>query len=438
MVSSFAELLSGAGFQKYIVQHEFATKRDLYRAANVAFWSSMVIALALVLVVALCRDTIATLVGSPGLGIPLAVASLSLPLSVLVSSQQALFRRAFEYKKLFPVRITVAAVPLVVAVPLAMLGWSYWALVIATLAAALVNAVCLTVLSPWKPRWSFSRRVLRDMWGYSAWSLLESIAVWATLWSGTFIVANVLTAHELGLYRQPILVVNSAFAIVTSATTPVLFAALARLQTDRDRFRGFFFPFQLRVAVVLFPIGILAFFYRDALTAVLFGPDWSAAALMFGTWALSTSFVIVFAHYSSEIFRALGRPRVSFLAQCIYMAVMIPALYWGARGGFDTLAVVAAVVRIVYIAINQTLTKVVAGFGFLRATENLHAPLVAAIAMGAVAAWTAALAEGSLVGSAMGILACAVVYFLVCLCFPTTRGLLLRAVRALTTTRRAG
>ncbi|MGO2933206.1 oligosaccharide flippase family protein [Microbacterium sp.] len=424
MVASFAEMLADAGFQKYLVQHEFRDKNSLYRSANVAFWSSMSIAVLLLLIIVLLREGIASMVGTPGLGVPIAVAAVSLPMSVFVSTQQALFRRAFEYKKLLPIRVAVAIIPLAVSVPLAHAGFGFWSLIIGVLAANLVNAVAMTVISPWKPGIFFSFPLLKEMFAFSSWSLLEAISIWATVWAGTFIVGSILTPHELGLYRQPILVVNSAFAVITSATTPILFAALSRLQATPDEYRRFFFRFQFSVAVVLFPVGVGAFFYRDFFTDLLFGPKWAEAALMFGAWAFTSSLSIVLSHYCSEIFRSLGRPRVSFLSQCLYMAVMIPALYFAALDGFVTLVIVNAAVRFVAIAISQLLAYLVAGIGFLQVMRNLYAPLLASALMAVAAWWLADLADGHWGWSSLGVLGCAVLYGLACLCFPRTRSLI--------------
>lgn len=428
MVASFGQMLADAGFSKYLVQHDFKSQRSLYRAADVTFWSSMTAALILMVLVVVGKDYLAIVVGTPGLGVPIAVASLSIPLSVFVSTQQALFRRAFEYKKLLPIRIVVAAVPLLISVPLAIAGLDYWSLIIGTLAAALINAIALTVVSPWKPRVYYSWSLLREMFSFSAWSLLEAISIWMTLWSGTFIVGSVLTPSELGLYRQPILVVNSLFAIVTGATTPILFAALSRLQNDRTEYRRFFLEFQFTVSVLLLPVGVGAFLYRDFVVGVLFGDQWQGASLMFGLWALTSGFNIVFAHYCSEVFRSLGRPRVSLLSQCLYMAVMIPALYFAAIHSFSTLVVVNALVRVVGVAISQSLMFMVAGIGFIRILKNLGIPLIASVTMGGLGWWLSALAAGEWLWCILGIIGCAIVYGGICLIFPRTRELLFGAL----------
>lgn len=425
MVTSFAEMLADAGFQKYLVQKEFRDKRDLDEHANVAFWSSMAIALILFASIVFFRDPLANVVGNQGLGLPLAVTAISAPLAVAASTQLALFRRAFRFKQILPIRVGSAFIMLITTVPLALVGWNYWALIAGTLASVIVNAIALMIVSPWKPKFFYSFSLLRRMFSFSAWSLLEALSIWMTSWAGTFIVGSLLSPHELGLYKQPMTIVTAMFAIVTSATTPVLFSALSRLQFEQHEFQRFFLKFQFSVALAVLPLGIGAYVFRDFLTGIFFGPQWNDAALMFGAWSLSTAFMIIFAHYCSEIYRSLGKPRISLLSQMVYMMVMIPALYFAALDGFLTLVVVNATVRCVSIIINQILTKSVAGIGFICVLKNLYPALIASATMAAIAfGWVHFFGTGTS-WSLLGIVSCILVYVAACFLFRKSRLVLL-------------
>lgn len=426
MITSFADMLSDAGFQRYLIQHSFDDEDDLDRNANVAFWSSMTVTLLLLGLIAVFRDPLASLVGNPGLGFALLLASCALPLNVCIGTQLALFRRSFAYKKLMPIRVGVSLIPLLVTIPLAMAGFDYWSLIIGTLSGCLVNAVALTVVSPWRPRAYYSISLFRKMFAFSGWSLLEAFSIWMTLWAGTFIVSNLLTPYYLGLYKQPMALVNSMFALITSATTPILFAALSRLQTDRKNFKSFFLTFQFSAGMLVLPIGFGAFLFRDFFINLLMGGQWHEASLMFGAWSLSSSLMIVFSHYCSEVYRSLGKPLISFVSQCIYMAFMIPAIYLAARHSFEALVVTNAAIRLVAILINQIIMFLFVRVGFLTVLRNLRTPLLAVAAMSLCGAWLAPATDGSVVLSLLGILACAVVYCLVCLCFSDARALFLQ------------
>ena len=425
MVTSFAGMLTDAGFGKFLVQRAVKNDNELSEYANVSFWSSLALGLSLFTIIVLLREPIALLLGDESLSVVLVVISLGIPLTVCVSTQTALFRRALEFKKLLPIRIGATLTTFIVTVPLALLGAGYWSLVAGILISTLVTAIAINVVSPWKPSFFYSFSILRKMFAFSGWSLLESASIWLSAWVGVFIVANLLGAHELGLYRQPITVVTAMFAIITAATTPVLFSTLSRLQHDSNLFRAFFFNFQFGVAVFVLPLGVGAFFFRDFLTEVLFGSQWTEAALMFGVWSLSTGFMIVFSHYCSEIYRALGKPKISLISQTIYLSVAIPALYISALHGFVVLVIASGLLQIVLATINQILTYIVAGISFPQVIRNLIPALVAVFAMASIAVWLAPLTRFDWSLSIAAIVACAVVYLAVGLCFPRMREYLL-------------
>lgn len=428
MVTSFADMFSDSGFQKYLVQHEFENNDDLYHSADVAFWTNIGISFGLWAGFALFRDEIAALVGSPGLGFPIAVACASLPLTSFSSIQLALYRRRLDFKTIMPVRVATALVPFIVTVPLALAGAGFWSLICGTIAGNVVTALALTALSPWKPRSYYSRALLQEMFAFSGWSLLEAIAIWATSWAGTFVVGNLLDAYHLGLYRQPMTLVNSAFNLITNATTPVLFSSLSRLQDSMEEFRSFFYRFQFNVAMFVLPLGFGIYCFRDFLIDLLLGSQWHDAALMLGCWGLSTGIMVVFGHYCSEVFRAVGKPRTSLLCQCVYMCAMVPTLYVSASAGFNQLVVANSAVRFVGVLVDQIMVGRIADIRFSRILLVVRTPLIGSFIMGAVGLLLVAWAGGSWLFNSMAIIACVIVYVLVTLLFPEGRAFLKKNV----------
>ena len=156
MIITFAEIFTDAGFQKYLVQHEFKDERDRDESTNVAFWSNLIMSLLIWGIISIFAAPLAALVGNPGLGHVLIIACVSIPLAAFSSIQMALYKRDLDFKTLAKVRIVSSLVPLLITVPLAFWLRSYWALVIGTITVNLVNAVLLTVFSKWKPRLFYS------------------------------------------------------------------------------------------------------------------------------------------------------------------------------------------------------------------------------------------------------------------------------------------
>ncbi len=347
MVVSFAEMFSDAGFQKYLVQHEFDSGERLRLCSDVAFWTNLAVSLLIWALVAIFRDPLAAAVGNPGLGLPIAVACASLPLVSLSSVQVARYQRDLDFKGLFSARVGSALVVFAAAVPLALLGAGYWSLIASTVASNLFLAVWLTARSAWRPGARYSWAALAGMFSFSAWTLLEAFTIWLTSWAGTFVLGAAMDAHYLGLYKTAVSLTSSITSLASSAVNPVVFSTLSRLQGDRARFDSALFRVQGYLALVLVPMALAMLVFRGPLVEVLLGPQWSDAVLFFGLYSASSAVVVVFAHTLSEAYRSLGRPRLSTLVQALYLAALVPTLWLSAGAGWGVFSVAVPAVRLV-------------------------------------------------------------------------------------------
>lgn len=346
MVTSFADMFSDAGFQKYLIQHEFRDKLSFSISANVAFWTNLALSFILWGSIILLRDEIAILLGDPTIGAAIGFACASLPLTSAISVQTAVYQREFDFKVLFYSRIGSAVLVFLVSVPLAVLGFGYWSMIAGTVASNGLLAIWLTARSEWKPSFIYSVDALKSMFSFSSWTLVEAASVWLTNWMGTFVLGSMMSTHYLGLYNTSTSLVNSVTGIVTSAVNPVIFASLSRVQNNRDRFARMFYQMQKSLGFVVIPIAICLFVFRNVIVNLYLGKAWIESATLFGLYALSSAFVIVFGHTASNAYRALGLPRLSLYAQLGFMAIQIPSLVYGASLGFGCLSIIVPVSRV--------------------------------------------------------------------------------------------
>lgn len=421
MVVNFADMFSDAGFQKYLVQHSFADDDELYRNANVAFWTNMTVSVFLWLLIAVYREPIATFVGNPSLGIPLAVAALSLPLTSFSSIQIALFHRHLDFKSIMPARIGSSGLTFAVTLILAFSGMDYWSLIAGTLSGNLINAIALTIQSKWKPRLQYSVHLLGEMLSFSGWTLLESLTIWLSTWAGTFIVGNSLGATELGLYKTPITFVGGCFAIVTNATTPILFSALSRLQDDHDAYLEYLYRFQFIIGLVLLPLSAGIFVFRDELVLFLLGNEWKDSALMFGLYGLLQGPMVLFSYYCSEMYRSLGKPKVSTLVQIIFMSAMIPTMIIAAQKNYETVVYADAITRLTLIVINQVVSHIIVGTSFWLMLSSVKESAFAALAMSAFAVFARRIIAMDFIRFSVVVLCCMILYLFICILFPRPR-----------------
>lgn len=381
IIISFAEVFADAGFQKYLVQHDFDDDVDKEQSTNVAFWSNFIVSIIIWAIIAVFSEPLATLVGNEGLGYVLIIASVSIPLQSFSSIQTSLYKRDFDFKTLFKVRIVGTIIPLAVTVPLAFWLRSYWALIWGTIVQNVITAIILTLYSKWKPILYYSISKLKEMLSFTIWSFIETISIWLTGYIDIFIVGTMLSKHYLGLYTTSSALVSQIMGLVTAATTPVLFASLSRLQKDEDEFRIMFFRFQKLVGILIVPLGFGIFCFSDLLTEFFLGEQWMEGAGFVGLWGLTSSVTIVLSHYSSEVYRSKGRPKLSVLAQWLHIIALWPVVLVAVRYGFETLYIARSVVRLELILVNLIIMFFAVNISPLKMINNIWPSLMASVIM---------------------------------------------------------
>lgn len=411
MVTSFTEIFADAGFQKYLVQHDFKDDDDLTNSTNVAFWTNLTISLVLWGIICGFSESIAGLVGNAGLGNVIIVAALSLPLTGLSSIQMARFKRDFNFKSLFFVRLVSISAPFFVTLPIAFATRSYWALICGTLATNLLNAIFLSIFSKWKPRFYFNFAKLKEMFSYSWWILLESITTWLSSNIGTFIVGLVLSDYYLGLYKTSMTTVNQITTLITAATSMPLFAALSRLKDDKENLFLTYRQYVQAIALLVVPLGVGIWLYRDFVTFVLLGEQWTEAADFVGLWGLTSSISLVLGTYCNGLFNAEGKTYLSFLAQVLHLVVLIPVLIVSSQAGYEALYISRSLVRFEMILVELLLMGFVIKFPVWRLFTDLIPIALCTGIMTGVAIGLQYVSQ-SIVWQIVGVLICIVVYFI--------------------------
>lgn len=426
MVISFAEVFTDAGFQKYIVQHDFPDEQELDKSTNVAFWTNLGISCFICTIIFLFRHQVARMVGNPDLGNSISIASTLIIIAAFSSIQTARYRRALDFKTLFYVRIVTSLIPLVVTVPLAFFLRNYWALLTGTFASQLCNAIILTIRSKWKPRLYYNFELFKEMFSFSAWTMLESISIWVTSYVDILFVGRALNEYYLGIYKVSMSTVNSCMIIITGAVLPVLFSGLSRYQNDDDNFKRIYYQFLRFTSILVIPMGVGIFLYRELVTNLLLGAQWGEASGFVGLWGLTSAFTIVFAQLSDEVYRSKGKPKVSFFLQLIHLTCLIPTILFSIQYGYEKLYIARSLIRLESVVASLCVMHFAYRITISKVIYNTLPAIVSAAVMGIVGYFMVNSFQ-SMIAQLFSIFICIFVYFAVLfLVFPNTRNELMQ------------
>lgn len=332
MVIGLSQVLWDAGMAKALVQRQ----ERVPEAADVAFWTNMVLGVLVAAIVALAAGPIALVVfQDPRVAPVLRVMAVVLLLGACCSVHTALLQKEMRFEKLFRVRFATVALPSLASIPLAWAGMGYWALVAGSIVGQAAQAVLLWRLSGWRPRRQFDVPLAAEMGRFAGWVTASGFLSWSFIWLDAFVVGLYLGSHHLGLYRTGSQFTEMVFAILFAPIAPVLYSHLSRMHQDRQRIAAAAQKVLKTAVLVAIPAGLILSSVAQPLSSALFGPRWNGVALVIGAMALSHSLAWVVG-LNGEFYRALGKPSRETAVNAILLPVYLLAYVISIQRGFET------------------------------------------------------------------------------------------------------
>ena len=376
IIISFAEMLTDAGFQKYIIQHDFTNDDDRNKSINVAFWTNLVMSLIIWGIIIAFRYPIASLVGSPGLETAIVVACAAIPIAAFSSIQSAIYKRNLNFRIPFIVRMIGLGVTFFITIPLAFWLRSYWALIINNLIQGLVAAIVFTIYSDWKPSLYYSFRRLKEMFGFCFLITLRSILLWVDSYLDISLVSNKFDAHTLGLYKTSISTPNNILKIAFNPIIAILLPTLSKLQNDIPQLCSTMLKIQKYLSIIILPFGFSIFLYSEPITLIYLGKQWTEAAQLIGLWGIIHTFSLLINHFCGKIFIAISKPSIPVIISCIFTISLIPTVLLSIDYGFKVLFFSCAFLRIFLIMLHLAAVYILIRLSPLKIFVNILPALV--------------------------------------------------------------
>lgn len=344
---SFSQMFWDAGLSKALIQ----TKACPEEAAHVVFWTNVILGLLIYLLLFIAAPAIALFFKSPASCPVLRVLALQIVLASLTSVQQALFVRDLNFRGLFWIKLLTALIPAFFSIPLALYGYGVWALVAGSLAGQIINLLLLWRKSDWRPQFRYDWFMVRSLFVFGFWVLLESIGAWLIVWGDNLIVGRFLGVHDLGIYRTGWSLVTIIFGLVLNPFLPVLYPTFSRLQDDLPSLKNTFNRVNRVVFALALPMGAGLLLVGPEIAALLFGEKWQGLGFVLGVlgfmYALSWLVGI-----NAELYRAMGRPDMNTKLMYAQLLYYLPAYYFAAQYGLETFTITRLAVAVVATPIH--------------------------------------------------------------------------------------
>jgi PST family polysaccharide transporter len=331
--------------------------------------------------------------------------SLGIVIDGFFAVPSVLITRGFRQDQRMVSDFTVFGVQTAVTLALAASGFGPWSLAWGRLAGNLAGGLTIVAMTHTWARPGFNKAVARHMLHFGIPLTGSSVLVFAMLNLDNIIVGKVLGTVALGLYVLAFNLSSWPVNIVGYSVRRVSLAGFSRLQDDPEALRTSLIRTLALLLAVVVPMCALLSVLAGPLIQFVYGSRWDAAAgaLRFLA-ALGAARVMT--DFLSDYLIAVGRPRMVFALQALWVVALIPALTVGAHlHGINGIGMAHGLIAIGLITPAYFLVLHRAGVSLGDLARMLWWPMVgaalaSAVALLAVHSFHSAFAEASVGGVA--------------------------------------
>jgi len=326
--------LRDVGLGQAYVQREMGSPEELRLAANTTFYLMLFTNAVLFVLAASLAPLVGRFFENPEVVPLLRAITLIFLLDGLISGPSMVLRRRLDFRRLAYAEIGASLASATVAISLAILGFKAWSLVWGQVAGRVVEGSALYWLSGWRPRFEFSSKLARELFGFGKhlWAFSILSAVGGVL--DRAIVGRTLGAASLGIYHMGSNLANLPAQQISFLVNRITFPALARMQGDPARMAAALRKALAHVSIVTLPVTAGLIVAGPQLIGTVYGPRWEAAVPVLQVLALF-GMTLSISSVTGPIFQAMGRPQVLLFTSIFHQLVYVGLLLWWGRYGIQ-------------------------------------------------------------------------------------------------------
>ena len=150
-------------------------------------------------------------------------------------------RRDFKTPAIVSMCTTLVAMPFTIWAAFA--GWSYWAPMLQGIISSILGLITIWSISPWKPRFRFSRTSFRELFGFGSRIAVSSIMISIYDESRTFIIGKFYSPAQLATFTRAFHLCSMPLQLGQSILGSVFFPIITTLQDTPEKMNAVFNKF---------------------------------------------------------------------------------------------------------------------------------------------------------------------------------------------------
>lgn len=326
--TTFLQVFVDSGLGSALVQKDDADDTDF----SSVFYFNVVICMILYVMLYIWAPYVAFFYENPKLTSLLRVASLSLVITGLRSTQESYITRNLLFKKHFFATTVAALLSALAAIVMAYMGFEAWAIVGQQLLNTGISTIIIWFIIPWRPRLLFSFNRFSILISYG-WKILGANLI-DTVYSQirSLLIGKVYSSRDLAFYEQgktyPYMIVSG----LNVALNSVLFPVMSRNQNNLSAIKEIL---RRTIRISIYFIGsILSYIVcsAESFVSILLTEKWLPCVIYLQILCFDSLFwPIITAHFNT--YNAIGRSDISMwimiITKLVGIAMLIIAIPFG-------------------------------------------------------------------------------------------------------------
>jgi len=245
------------------------------------FWINVLVGVILGLLAVVSAPVVVVFYHEPRLFGVTAVLATGFLFNAAGVQHSALLQRHMRFTAIATIDMIALVVSAAVGIGMAFGGYGYWALVIMAVTLPLVATIGLWLTTAWIPGRPRKQVGMCSMMRFGGMVTLNNVVAYMAYNVEKILLGRFWGAEAVGIYGRAYQLINIPTDSLNSAVGGVAFSALSRLQDDANRLKTYFLKGCSVVLALTVPITIVCALFADDLIAVLLGPKWIGAAVIF-------------------------------------------------------------------------------------------------------------------------------------------------------------
>jgi O-antigen/teichoic acid export membrane protein len=394
-----ASRLSDMGFTAALVRSKTVTEAHL---ASV-FVMNVCIGVVAFLSLMIAAPFVAAFYGIPETGLILRVAAVTFLVAPLGAIPNALLDRGMRFRQCMLADWYQSVTFAVVSVLLAWLGFSFWSLVYARLAAVVVQTLSQYYFWPWRPSLQFSWTAVREVISFAAGMHTKRLLEYTAGNLDNLVVGKLMGMTALGLYDKAFGTMNRFLVRLNAGGPNVMFRIFSLIHEDRERFRRAYAKTAMSASLLGLPLFATMAVVAPDLIVVLFGDQWRGAVAPFQVLCAAGALKLLNS-YASAATQAAGRIWPEVWRQLAYIGLILVGIYLFRNFGPPGAALGVLVATVVMAALMHALLKRATSLSWLEILRPQYPAVLCALGTTATAWMTRFALEQSAVANARWLL----------------------------------